>query len=142
MFGTPKTSRSRRTVLLLAGTAAKLREHCVRQRAERLKVGPEWAGEDLVFCTETGRPLDPGTVNHRLRVQLAAAGLPPLRPHDFRHTAATYLLTLGVHPSIVQDMLGHSSITLTLNTYSHVVPALHERATAHMNALFADPKGA
>jgi integrase len=90
----------------------------------------------LVFATQIGRPLDGGQVNHRFHSALAAAGLPDIRVHDLRHTAATLLLTRGVHPKVVQEMLGHSTITLTLDTYSHVAPALHREVAAHMEALF------
>lgn len=67
--------------------------------------------------------------------ELAKAGLPRIRIHDLRHSAATLLLTRGVHPKVVQDMLGHSTVTLTLDTYSHVTPALHKEAAEHMDAL-------
>ena len=71
--------------------------------------------------------------------ELAKAGLPRVRIHDLRHTAATLLLTRGVHPKVVQDMLGHSTVTLTLDTYSHVTPTLHKEAAEHMDALLGDP---
>ena len=67
--------------------------------------------------------------------ELAKAGLPRIRIHDLRHTAATLLLTRGVHPKVVQDLLGHSTVTLTLDTYSHVTPALHKEAADQMDAL-------
>ena len=70
--------------------------------------------------------------------ELAKAGLPRVRIHDLRHTAATLLLTRGVHPKVVQDMLGHSTVTLTLDTYSHVTPALHKEAAHHMDALLGE----
>jgi integrase len=68
---------------------------------------------------------------------LERAGLPRMRFHDLRHTAATLLLAQGVHPKIVQEMLGHSTISLTLDTYSHVIPGLQEEAAAKMEALLA-----
>jgi integrase len=67
--------------------------------------------------------------------ELGKAGLPRIRIHDLRHTAATLLLTRGVHPKVVQDMLGHSTVTLTLDTYSQVTPTLHKEAAEHMDAL-------
>ena len=66
---------------------------------------------------------------------LRDAGLPRLRIHDLRHTAATHLLMKGVHPKVVQELLGHSSIAITLDTYSHVMPALAKEASAHMSSL-------
>ena len=78
-------------------------------------------------------------VSSTLHRALDAAGLPRVRVHDLRHTAATLLLGQGVHPKVVQELLGHSSVTLTLDTYSHVLPGLHADAAARMDALFDRP---
>jgi integrase len=142
VVGEPKTARSRRTVYLPSGTVAALHFHEDRQKIERKKAQNLWQNRNLVFCTAVGGPIDPSTVNPALHRRLKAAGLPRLRVHDLRHTAATYLLSLGVHPKVVQDMLGHSSIALTLNTYSHVVPALHREAAGQMERLFSGPADA
>jgi integrase len=75
-------------------------------------------------------------VSERFHRALSQAGLPRVRVHDLRHTAATHLLARGVHPKVVQDLLGHSTISLTLDTYSHVAPALHAQVAAHMDVLF------
>ncbi len=80
--------------------------------------------------------LDPAPVNEAFHRALDCAGLPRVRVHDLRHTAATVLLERGVHPRIVQELLGHSTITLTLDTYSHVVPAMHAEVATQMDALF------
>ena len=136
VFVEPKTSTSRRTVHLAHGTVAALRDHRNRQLQERLTLGAAWQDFGLVFCREDGRPLEPSSVAQRLRTVLEGAGLPRIRVHDLRHTAASLLLSRGVHPKIVQDLLGHSTISLTLDTYSHVVPALHAEVAEHMNALF------
>jgi len=120
------------------GTAALLREARTRQAAERLQAGPLWQDSGLVFCQPNGRPLDPSWLGGQLHRATASQGLPSVRVHDLRHTAATHLLTRGVHPKIVQDLLGHSTITLTLDTYSHVLPSLTRQAAAHMNALFPE----
>jgi integrase len=132
----PKTKRSRRTVHLASGTLETLREHRRRQAEARLAAGSLWQDRHLVFCTTWGSPLDPAHINKQFHRALAHAGLPLLRPHDLRHTAATLLLQRGVHPKVVQELLGHSTITLTLDTYSHVAPALHAEVANHMNALF------
>jgi integrase len=136
VFVEPKTGRSRRTVHLAAGTLDVLSEHRQRQREARLLNGPAWQEGNLVFCTVIGRPLEGGQVSWRFRKALGVAGLPRIRLHDLRHTAATILLTRGVHPKVVQEMLGHSTITLTLDTYSHVAPALHREAANQMEHLF------
>lgn len=137
-FVEPKTSRSRRTVVFPASTIQSLREHRRRQAAERLQAGPTWEDTDLVFCNEIGQPLNASsTVTSAFQRALTRAGLPKIRIHDMRHTAATLLLSQGCHPKYVQDLLGHSTITLTLDTYSHVVPALHGEAADKMELLFA-----
>lgn len=127
----PKTDRSRRTVYLAAGTVAVLAKHRARQAKERLA-----ASERFVFTGVTGRPLDGSVVSHQFHRALSLAGLPRLRLHDLRHTAATHLLARGVHPKVVQDLLGHSTISLTLDTYSHVSPALQAQVPEHMEVLF------
>jgi len=108
--------------------------------AERLAAGSEWHETDLVFCTPLGRPLDASNVTHAFQKHLARAGLPRQRFHDFRHACASLLLAQGVNPRVVMDILGHSQITLTLNTYSHVLPSLTREAASRMDALLAAPK--
>ena len=89
-----------------------------------------------MFKSEVGKPMQDGQVSWRFHKALKEAGLPRIRIHDLRHTAATQLLERGVHPKVVQEMLGHSTITLTLDTYSHVVPGLHAQAAVEMQKLF------
>lgn len=137
----PKTSRSRRTVALPAVVARKLREHRQRQEAERGTAGQLWEEWSLVFCTPLGRPLDNANVTHRFQRQLAAAGLPKQRFHDLRHACASLLLAQGVNPRVVMEVLGHSQITLTLDTYSHVMPSLGRDAADRMDALLGGAPG-
>jgi integrase len=85
-----------------------------------------------------GRPIQGTNLNRIFHKALRDAGLPKIRIHDLRHTAATQLLERGVHPKVVQEMLGHSTITITLDTYSHVIPSLHAHVADHMQLLFAD----
>lgn len=89
----------------------------------------------MVFVTASGRPFDQSYINGVLHRSLERAGLPSIRVHDLRHTAATYLSGTGVHPKIVQDMLGHSSISLTIDTYRRSIPSLNKEAAASMDAL-------
>jgi integrase len=133
----PKTTRSRRTIHLSRVALHALVEHRARQREMRLLAGASWRSDfgDLVFCSRTGSPMGASWLNVVFKRELAKAGLPRIRIHDLRHTAATLLLTRGVHPKVVQDMLGHSTVTLTLDTYSHVTPTLHKEAADHMDAL-------
>jgi integrase len=139
VFVEPKTGRSRRTIHLAQGAIAALGRHKGRQAEERLANGPEWQEHGLVFATIIGRPVEGGQANWRFHKALRGAGLPDIRVHDLRHTAASILLTRGVHPKIVQEMLGHSTITLTLDTYSHVAPTLHGEVAVKMEALFSEP---
>jgi integrase len=136
-FGEPKTPQSRRTIPLPGALLRQLREHRRRQAEERLRAGSKWTGLDLVFCTDTGKPLD----LHNVRVRnfkpiLKRAGLPEkLRLYDLRHTCATLLLAEGVHPKVASERLGHSSIVLTLNTYSHVLPTMQSDASERLEKL-------
>lgn len=131
----PKTGRSRRTVYLAAGTVEVLRHHQDRQRLKLAAEGKPWDATALVFCTRSGRPLAPNNIWRSLHAALQRAGLPLIRVHDLRHTAATYLLSMGTHPKVVQELLGHSTVTLTLDTYSHVLPVLHKQVAGHMDKL-------
>jgi integrase len=138
VFVEPKTAKSRRTVYFPEGTAEALWEHHRRQIEEKLRLGPAWNSEGLVFCREDGRPLEATNLTPVLHRILKRAGLPRVRVHDLRHTAATLYLARGENPKIVQELLGHSTITLTLDTYSHVTPAIHAEAAKKMQVLFAE----
>lgn len=140
-FVEPKTSRSRRTVYLASGAVSALRQHRMRQEETYVRNGVPWSEDALVFSTQTARPLEPRNVRHSLRRALMAAKLPPIRVHDLRHTAASYLLSLGTHPKVVQELLGHSSVLLTLDTYSHVLPALHREVATQMDTLLGTDEG-
>lgn len=97
--------------------------------------GERWQETGYVFTTTIGTPLDPRNVAEEFQKILATSGLPRIRLHDLRHTAATLLLAQGVHPRVVMDLLGHSQIAVTMNTYSHVVPELRKEAAAQMDAI-------
>ena len=136
VFVEPKTALSRRTIQLTTFAQEELKSHREHQRSEAQVAGASWQDTDVVFASELGSPLDPTNVTHRFQRTRERAGLPHLRLHDLRHTAATLLLEQGVHPSVVREMLGHSTILLTLGTYSHVNPTIHHDAAAKMNRLF------
>ncbi len=138
-YAEPKSARSRRRIALTAAAAEALRIHRARQAEERLLVGPEWQDNDLVFCTHEGKPLIGSNVlNQNFHPLLKRAGLPRIRFHDLRHTAATLLLLRGVHPKIVSEMLGHSSVSLTLDVYSHVLPDMQREATTALDQMLAE----
>lgn len=130
----PKTERSRRTIAMPAIAAAALRAHRIRQLEERVWAGSRWREADFVFTSTIGTPLDGSTVTHRFQRLLESAGLPRQRFHDLRHACASLLLAQGVHPRVVMETLGHSQISLTMNTYSHVVPELQREAAGRMDA--------
>jgi integrase len=131
----PKTEGSERVVALDADTVAALRAHRTRQRAERLAAGAGWTDTGLVFTKEDGTALHPATVTDLLHALTAAAGLPPVRLHDLRHGAATIALAAGTDMKIVQEMLGHSSITLTSDTYTSVLPEIARAAAENTASL-------
>ena len=133
----PKTARSRRSVRLSQRAIVALRAHQDRQAFNRRAAGSEWIESDLVFCDSVGKPLDPSYQTAIFKRAVAAAGLPAIRFHDMRHTAATILLSRGVHVKLVSELLGHATIVLTLDTYSHLIPAMHGDAAAAMDAVFA-----
>jgi integrase len=114
-----------------------LKTHRKRQLEERMTVGKAWQDSGFVF-TSIGTPLDPRNVTREFQAMLSAApGVPRVRFHDLRHTAATLLLAQGVDPRTIMETLGHSQISLTLNTYSHVLPALQIEAAAKVDAILS-----
>jgi integrase len=138
----PKTGHSRRTIRLPASALGALRAHRARQAADRLALGAAWADLGLVFPNGVGRPLRPANLADRThRKLLARAGLPAIRFHDLRHTYATLALGSGVPVKVVSETLGHASITLTLDTYSHVLPDMQDDAAARMEALLGRATG-
>ncbi len=142
----PKTQKSRRSVLIAPFALEALKEHRVRQLEAKLKAGPFWQEHDYVFCTLHGTHLGPNHVVEEFKLLLKKAGLPDIRFHDLRHSAATLLLSLGVHPKIVQELLGHTQISMTMDVYSHMLPGMQQDAMSRLNDVFQrqerDEKGA
>ncbi len=137
-FVEPKTTRSRRTLPLPPSIVTALRAHRVRQLEERLLAGERWQDWNLVFASTVGTPLDGHNVTHRLQKHLERAGLPRQRFHDLRHCCASLLLAQGVHPRAVMEILGHSQIALTMDTYSHVMPAMLRDAANLMDGILGE----
>ena len=133
-----KTRAGRRKVVLPAVVLQALLEHKAMQEDARQKASAKWKERNLVFCTSTGNYIQPAYVWERFRKLLAKAGLPDMRFHDLRHSAATILLTMGVHPKVVQELLGHSSIAITMNVYSHLLPSMQGDAMGMINDVFKD----
>jgi integrase len=136
VFLEPKTEHSRRTVALPAECMAALRQHRAHQAEEKLRLGVGYHDHGLVFATEDGRPIDPRRMNHTFTQALTLAGLPAIRLHDARHTYATWMLQAGVPLKVVSDQLGHASITITGNVYSHVTREVAQHAAATLDTAF------
>jgi integrase len=132
----PKSATARRKIVLAPMAVEALRDHWDRQFTDRL-AGAALPGKDSrVFCTRTGHAIEPQNLLYRsYKKLLLRAGLPHMRFHDLRHSAATLLLSMGTHPKVVQELLGHSQISLTLDTYSHVLPGLQGEAVGKLDAL-------
>ena len=136
VFEQPKTPRSRRSVLLPAFLHPYVQRHKDAQTGRREALGDDWIETDLVLDRGDGRPWNPDTLSTRWAAFLRSSGLPRVRFHDLRHAHATLMLTQGVHPKIVSERLGHASIGITLDTYSHVLPSMQAHAVDAFDALF------
>jgi integrase len=134
-----KNDRSRRTIRLPQVAADALIRHAARQEQERQFAGERWKNTGFLFTTSVGTPLDGPTVTHRFQALLKNAGLPRMRFHDLRHRCATLLLVQGVHPRVVMEILGHSQISITMNIYSHVIPAMQQEVATRLDAILAAP---
>jgi integrase len=122
---TPKTPRSRRRISLSPATVAALKAHCKRQLEERMAKAGLWEDHGLVFPSSVGTPKSQRNLNREFKNAAKRAGLPDhFKLYDLRHTCATLLLSRNIHPKYVQELLGHASIALTLDTYSHVIPGM------------------
>jgi integrase len=136
LIETPKSPASRRRVDLDRGTAEVLRRYqggVERRRA--ITEGHLEGTDDLVFARDSGEPIHPALFSYSFQRQVELAGVRRIRFHDLRHTHATHALQAGVHPKIVSERLGHSSITITLDTYSHVLPSMQREAAEAVAAL-------
>jgi integrase len=136
VFEEPKTKRSRRSVAL----PAFLHPYLERQRADQARrkedLGDGWIDSDLAIDAGDGSPVNPDSMSSAWRFLVLRAGLPHVRFHDLRHAHATLLLCQGVHPKVVSERLGHATVGITLDTYSHVLPSMQSEAAAAIDRLF------
>jgi integrase len=101
-------------------------------------LGDRYQDQGLIFATDTGALINPSNLRQRSFVPLLKrAGLPHMRFHDLRHTCATMLLSRGVHPKFVQELLGHATIAIALDTYSHVMPSMGDATARAMEDALA-----
>jgi len=136
----PKTKAGARSLLLPEVLVALLANHRRLQAEERTQWGAAWQEHDLLFPTERGTPMEPSNLHRHFKAALKRAGLPhTTRFHDLRHSCATFLIAQGVHPRVVMEILGHSQISLTMNTYGHVLPETQRDATSKVADLFGKP---
>lgn len=142
-FTEPKTAKSRRSIPLPASIVRLLASHKARQGEQRLKAGKKYENHDLVFTTRKGAPLMRRNILRcHFRPILEKAGLPAsIRLYDLRHTCATLLLAANEHPKVVSERLGHSNITLTLDTYSHVLPSMQQGASEKLERMLFEKTG-
>jgi integrase len=130
-----KTAKGRRLISLSPSTIAVLREHRTQQEELKQSLGVNLADDDFVFCQMDGTPFLPDSITHAWRKLATRTGLKGVRLHDARHTHASLMLKQGIHPKIVQERLGHASIQITLDTYSHVSPGLQEAAALRFDEI-------
>jgi integrase len=137
VLSTPKTDRGRRSIALDVATVQVLRAHQMKQLLDS-DSNVEAAAHDLVFCKHDGTPLNPNGITQAFKRHVHAVALPRIRLHDLRHTHATLALEAGIHPKVVSERLGHSSVAVTLDVYSHALPALQAAAAEIIASLLAD----
>ncbi len=142
-FSEPKTSQSRRTIPIPLKLIQELQAHRRKQSEHRLRIGPTYNNLDLVFATEKGGPLNRQNIGTRaFKAILKKAELPTtIRLYDLRHTCATLLLAAGEHPKVVSERLGHSTITVTMDVYSHVLPSMQRAATEKLETMLFQKAG-
>jgi integrase len=137
-----KTGRSRRSIALDPETVEALKAQAARQLAEQQEWGEAWTDSGYCFTDESGQALHPDRTSGAFNTAVRAAMLPRIRLHDLRHTWATLALQAGIHPKVVSERLGHATISITLDTYSHAIPAMQESAAALVAALIDGTDGA
>ena len=134
-FALPKTKAGKRTIALGLETISILRNHHQEQFQQRMNFSSERLEIDLIFTEEDGSPLRYRKLNRRFKELLEDAGLPDIRFHDLRHTAATQMLINGVDILTVSKRLGHSKSSITLDTYGHMIPGVQEKAASIMDEI-------
>ncbi len=140
IFQQPKTDKGRRLIALSPSTAVVLKEHREAQEKVSQALGMTISEDDLVFCRYNGKPLLPDSITQAWRNLSRQCGLKGIRLHDARHTHACLMLKQGVHPKVVQERLGHASISITLDTYSHVAPGLQQAAATRFDDIIIPAK--
>lgn len=139
-FSEPKTERSRRILPLTGNLISLLRAHRTRQLEEKLLAGPRWKETELVFTSTIGTPLEPRNVVRKFHLLLEKAKLGHYRFHDLRLSCATMLIAQGAPARTVMDILGHSQISLTMNTYGHIMLETRREAVELVDSILTRRK--
>ena len=137
----PKTRAGKRTIDLPDFFMGTLKQHRLKQEERRLKVGSAWENRDLVFPDLTGGYLNPIHVLRMFKKILEQAGLPHMHFHDLRHSAATILISMGINPKVIQELLGHSDISITLGIYGHLFPSMQQGVVEKWQDVFGEKNG-
>jgi integrase len=138
VFSDPKTAKGRRSVKLTARAVEALKRHRERQLEECEEVAGLWQNHGLVFPTQVGTPMSRhNLVARSFKPLLKRARLPEIRFHDLRHTCATLMLAVGANPKVAQETLGHANVTITLDTYSHLLPNMQDEVAEKVNELLS-----
>ena len=134
-LGEIKTKRGRRQINLTSRSVNALKAHRKKQLEEKIMRAGLYEDNGLIFASRVGTPVNPeNLVKRSFKLLLEKVGLPEIRFHDLRHTCATLLLGRGVHPKFVQELLGHATIAMTLDTYSHYLPSMGDQAAGAMES--------
>lgn len=139
VYTQPKSAKSRRTIALSPATSLMLKRYYETKQMDASMMGIKVADSDLIFSTLEGKPLRPNTVTRAWSTLAVKSGIKRIRLHDARHTHASLMLKQGIHPKIVQERLGHSTIAMTLDVYSHVAPGMQEAAAQRFDDLVNIP---
>jgi len=129
----PKTQKSRRNIEVAPFALAALLEHQIQQEEAKQKAGEYWEDHDYVFCTAIGKHLNPNHVVDDLKRLLKRGNLPDIRFHDLRHSVASLMFAMEIHPKIVQELLGYSTISITMDIYSHMLPGMQQEAVKKLD---------
>ena len=135
-----KTKKSARLLSIPKTLLERLREHRTRQLQERLHCGANWQDNDLLFCTNIGTPIEPRNIRRKLDALMKESGMRYFRLHDIRHFFASLLLAQGVDLKVVSELLGQSSIRITADTYSHVLPKVKDDAIDFLDSVLTGTK--
>jgi integrase len=135
IFQELKTKTAQRVIFLGDAGILKLEHHRAIQEQQKLVAGSRWQDQNIVFPSTIGTPLGPRNLYRHFIKTTEKVGLPRIKFHDLRHTAATLMLKEGIHPKVVQERLGHSTVTLTLDVYSHVIPSMQEEVAEKLDGL-------